>query len=68
MARLGKWFGRAWDWPSLRRTEHVATPVDQLCAHCGNPLLPDDQGVEIDDSGPIHRYCFYGFVFGRKAA
>jgi hypothetical protein len=31
-------------------------------------VRPDDQRIEIDDSGPIHRYCFYGFVFGRKAA
>ena len=68
MARLRKWFGKAWEWPSLRRTEHVTIPVGQPCAHCGRPLVEDDQGVEIDDSGPIHRHCFYGFVFGRDAA
>ena len=68
MARLKKWFGRAWGWPSLRRAEHVETPVGQICAHCGKPMLPGDQVVEIDGSGPIHRYCFYGFVFGREAA
>ena len=31
-------------------------------------IVADDQGVELDDSGPIHRYCVYGFVFGRDAA
>ena len=68
MTRLKRWFGRAWGWPSLRWTERGATPVGQVCAHCGKPFVADDQGVELDDSGPIHRYCVYGFMFGGDAA
>jgi hypothetical protein len=69
--RLMSWFGRAWSWPSLRQKDHVGAPVGQTCEHCGRPILVDDQGVVVEDGGlrgPVHRDCFYGFVFGRKAA
>ncbi len=66
--KIKSWFGTSWQWPVLRNTPRAHTPVGTSCVHCGNAIAADDQGLFVDEppDRPLHRRCFYAFVFNRR--
>ena len=59
-----RWFGESWGAPVNDETEHIDTPVDNLCWYCDRLIDEDDQGFELlrmTDEGPfvmiVHRDC-----------
>ena len=47
------WFGASWGAPINQIQPHIATPVDEACLLCNEPILPEDQGYVMpfdDDS------------------
>jgi hypothetical protein len=41
------WFGESWHAPVCEETEHIRTPVGELCLDCDEPILEGDQGVTM---------------------
>ena len=71
-----KWFGKTWGAPVCSYTDHVATPVGQLCFECKTPILAEDTGFlmpHLHDhhrwfEEPMHRGCFMASVLGERKA
>jgi hypothetical protein len=75
-----KWFGTSWNAPINQESEHVATPVDDICMHCTERIAAADDGVIIPHRGetvpncdyeatakPYHRECFLRITLGSLA-
>jgi hypothetical protein len=57
-----RWFGRPGGAPYEEGSPHVATPVDELCAWCTEPIAADDDGLlipHIGGEGPVERPYHY---------
>jgi len=79
-----KWFGESWGAPVCGYTEHVATPVGEMCLSCGVKILPGDAGFSVPSltdavfaavgpvktwrERPYHRKCFLELVLGEDKA
>jgi hypothetical protein len=42
-----KWFGKDWGAPVCDPGEHVAAPVTERCARCGDAIEHDDNGFTL---------------------
>jgi hypothetical protein len=62
------WFGKGRPWNRLiDNTEHVATPVGQLCLYCDEAIVEGDEGQMVfsfDGAKPVHRECLVRQVVG----
>ena len=61
------WFGRSWGSPMCQECDHVAPPVGEVCAHCGEVFFAADSGVVFTDGKKMHRNCFLRGIFGSVA-
>ncbi len=66
--KIKSWFGTRWQWPVLANAPRAQTPVGTPCLRCGKQIAADDQGIFFDQPSerPLHRRCFYAFVFNRR--
>jgi hypothetical protein len=52
---MTQWFGKSWGAPCCEEDEHVATPVNEACTRCKEPIRPGDQGIASVLVGAISR-------------
>jgi hypothetical protein len=73
---VNTWFGQSWGAPCNEDTEHVETPVGQLCIFCEEAIEETDSGVMVSswDKGaaefirvPLHVDCHIADAVGSVA-
>ncbi len=67
-----RFFGKRFDTPAYRECDQASPPAGQPCAHCGEPISPDDDGWLMPHCGPsgipsdlpYHRECHLRLICG----
>ena len=69
----GGWFGESWGAPVCEESQHLPTPVGDLCTECAQPITEDDQGLLIPFAGmtpavlcSYHLTCFLSTILPRR--